>query len=52
MHLLATTSASLDDLAEPVDLGQTPAEIVALSFTDSDLAGACRRLEGGSRRGA
>ena len=39
MHILATTSASLDDLAEPVDLGQTPAEMVALSFTDSDLAG-------------
>ena len=39
MHILATTSASLEDLAEPVDLGQTPAEMVALSFTDSDLAG-------------
>src|SRR5262245_11612703 len=39
MHLLATTSASLEDLAEPVDLNQTPAEMVALSFTDSDLAG-------------
>jgi cobaltochelatase CobN len=38
MHLLATTSASLEDLAEPVDLGQTPAALVALSFTDSDLA--------------
>ena len=53
MHILTTTSASLDDLAEPVDLRQTPADIVALSFTDSDLAGlaaawkadaaACRR---------
>jgi len=39
MHILATTSASLDEIAEPVDLGQTPADIVALSFTDSDLAG-------------
>ena len=39
MHLLATTSASLEDLAEPVDLGQAPAPLVALSFTDSDLAG-------------
>ncbi len=39
MHILATTSASLDDLAEPVDLRQTPADIVALSFTDSDLSG-------------
>ncbi|MBN9222433.1 MAG: cobaltochelatase subunit CobN, partial [Mesorhizobium sp.] len=39
MHILATTSASLDDLAEPIDLRQKPADIVALSFTDSDLAG-------------
>ncbi|KAB2861311.1 MAG: cobaltochelatase subunit CobN, partial [Bauldia sp.] len=38
MHILATTSASLDDLVEPVDLGQSPADMVALSFTDSDLA--------------
>ncbi|MEQ1942935.1 cobaltochelatase subunit CobN [Mesorhizobium sp. VNQ89] len=39
MHILTTSSASLDDLVEPVDLRQSPAEIVALSFTDSDLAG-------------
>jgi len=39
MHILSTTSASLDDLAEPVDLRQTPADVVALSFTDSDLSG-------------
>ncbi|MEX0347354.1 MAG: cobaltochelatase subunit CobN [Rhizobiaceae bacterium] len=38
MHILATSSASLDDLIEPVDLGQEPADIVALSFADSDLA--------------
>ncbi|WP_315923682.1 cobaltochelatase subunit CobN [Mesorhizobium sp. SP-1A] len=38
MHILTTTSASLDDLAEPVDLRQQPADMVALSFTDSDLA--------------
>ncbi|MBE9606964.1 cobaltochelatase subunit CobN [Acetobacteraceae bacterium H6797] len=37
MHILATTSATLEDLAEPVDLGQEPAELVALSFSDSDL---------------
>jgi cobaltochelatase CobN len=39
LHILTTTSASLDDIAEPVDLRQQPAEMVALSFTDSDLAG-------------
>ena len=39
MHLLATTSASIDDLVEPVDLRQPPGDIVILSFADSDLAG-------------
>ena len=39
MHILTTTSASLDDIAEPIDLRQQPADILALSFTDSDLAG-------------
>ena len=39
MHLLATTSASIDELVEPVDLRQSPGDIVILSFADSDLAG-------------
>ncbi len=38
MHLLATSSASLDDIVEPVDLGQPPGDIAVLSFADSDLA--------------
>jgi cobaltochelatase CobN len=38
MHILATTTASLDDLVEPVDLRQEPADILVLSFTDSDLS--------------
>src|ERR1700746_1537090 len=38
MHLLTTTSTSLDDIVEPVDLGQTPGDVVVLSFADSDLA--------------
>lgn len=37
MHILNVTTASLDDLIEPIDLGQTPAPMVALSFSDSDL---------------
>lgn len=37
MHLLAAGSATLDDLIEPVDHGRSNAELVALSFTDSDL---------------
>ncbi len=39
MHLLSTSSTSLDDIAEPVDLRQTPGDIAILSFADSDLAG-------------
>ena len=35
MHLLATTSTTLDEIVEPVDLGQPP----VLSFADSDLSG-------------
>ncbi|MGE0499819.1 MAG: cobaltochelatase subunit CobN [Rhizobiaceae bacterium] len=38
MHLLATSSASIDDLVEPVDLRPPPADLVALSFSDSDLS--------------
>ena len=38
MHILNVTTAGLDDLIEPVDLGQRPAPMVALSFSDSDLA--------------
>ncbi|WP_428484804.1 cobaltochelatase subunit CobN [Rhodopila sp.] len=38
MHLLRVESRSIDDTSEAVDLGQSPADIVALSFTDTDLA--------------
>jgi cobaltochelatase CobN len=39
MHLLTTTSTTLDEIVEPVDLGQTPGDVVVLSFADTDLAG-------------
>jgi cobaltochelatase CobN len=39
MHLLTTSSTALDDLVEPIDLGQPPGDLVVLSFADSDLAG-------------
>src|SRR6202162_2699315 len=39
MHLLQTTSTTLDDIVEPLDLRQPPGDIVVLSFADSDLAG-------------
>src|SRR5215467_2530024 len=38
MHLLATTSASLDEIVEPIDLRQPPGDVVMLSFADSDLS--------------
>jgi cobaltochelatase CobN len=38
MHLLATTATSLDEIVEPVDLGQMPGDLVVASFAESDLA--------------
>ncbi|MFD2263913.1 cobaltochelatase subunit CobN [Lacibacterium aquatile] len=37
MHLLATSSASLDEAAEPVDLDLPPTDLIVLSFSGSDL---------------
>src|SRR5271165_6181278 len=39
MHLLTTTSTSFDEIVEAVDLGQSPGDVVVLSFADSDLSG-------------
>jgi cobaltochelatase CobN len=38
MHLLRIDSRSLDEAEAAVDLGQSPADILFLSFADSDLA--------------
>ncbi|MEL6689574.1 MAG: cobaltochelatase subunit CobN, partial [Pseudomonadota bacterium] len=38
MHLLAATPGQVSDSAEPVDLGQTPAEIIFISAADTELA--------------
>ena len=38
MHLLARTHHGLDETASAVDLGQSPGELVFLSFSDGDLA--------------
>ncbi len=38
MHLVRAEKISFDEAAQAVDLEQTPADIVALSFADSDLA--------------
>ena len=38
MHVLATELATLEEADVAIDLGQSPAEIVVLSFSDSDLS--------------
>ena len=38
MHVLATQLATLDEADVAVDLGQSPADVVVLSFSDSDLS--------------
>nr|WP_309503183.1 cobaltochelatase subunit CobN [uncultured Roseovarius sp.] len=38
MHLLAATPGAIDDGKEPVDLGQSPADLVVISAADTELA--------------
>ena len=38
MHVLATELATLEEADAAIDLGQSPADIVVLSFSDSDLS--------------
>ena len=38
MHLLAATPGAIEDGKDPVDLGQTPADVVILSAADSEIA--------------
>ena len=47
MHIPRIEVRSLDETVEAVDLRQTPADVVFLSFSDSDLnalaRGSCRK---------
>ena len=47
MHVVFRESHGLEETATPVDLGQDPADLVVLSFSDSDLAA----FAAGFRRG-
>ena len=38
MHLLAATPGAISDGSEPVDLGQSPADVVIISAADTELA--------------
>ena len=48
MHLLPLSSGTLDPAPAAVDLAQTPADVVVLSFSDGDLAALAAAVEGGS----
>ncbi|MGB8278252.1 MAG: cobaltochelatase subunit CobN [Methylovirgula sp.] len=48
MHLLRTTTRLIDESESAVDLGQTPAQFVFLSFSDSDLGVVAAALECGA----
>jgi len=47
MHVPRIEVRSLDETVEAVDLGQTPADVVFLSFSDSDLNALARAYEAG-----
>ncbi len=46
MHILATQLATLEEADVAVDLGQSPAEVVVLSFSDSDLSALAAAWQG------
>ena len=46
MHVLATQTGVIGDTVEPVDLGQTPGDIVIVSAADSELAALARAHDG------
>jgi cobaltochelatase CobN len=50
MHLLRSETRSLDETVEAVDLAQTPAKIVFLSFSDTDLAAVADAWEKGAAK--
>jgi len=45
MHIPRIEVRSLDETVEAIDLGQTPADVIFLSFSDSDLNALARAYE-------
>ena len=45
MHVPRIETRTLDETVEALDLGQTPADIVFLSFSDSDLNAVARAYD-------
>ncbi|MBX9684235.1 MAG: cobaltochelatase subunit CobN [Hyphomicrobium sp.] len=52
MHLLVRESSGLDEAAPAEDLGLAPADLVVLSFSDSDLTTFAAAWHGNSKRSA
>ena len=45
MHLLTAQAGSIDDGTDPIDLAQTPGDIVVLTSADTEIAGLARAKE-------
>ena len=52
MHVVFRESHGLEDTQTPFDLGQTPSELVVLSFSDSDLGAFAAGWKRGAQSGA
>ena len=48
MHLLAAAPGTVSDGSEPVDPGQTPADVIFLSAADTELAALSGDLDTGA----
>src|SRR5687767_14754684 len=46
MHILATQIATLDEAETAIDLAQSPADVIVMSFSDSDLSALAAAWEG------
>lgn len=50
MHIVVREERGLDELDQAVDLGHSPADLVCLSFSDSELAALAAAHDGGQAR--
>ncbi len=46
MHLLQVQAGEITDGSEPVDLGQTPADVIVISAADTEIAGLSAAFDG------
>ena len=50
MHLLLAKDGLIDDGSEPIDLGQSPAEVVIYSAADTEIAALAMAFQGRGER--